>query len=1096
MKNIPLLFLYFVKTNQIKEFLRIMRISLLLLFVAVFQLAAINTEAQNAKVKINSNNISVKELITEIEHQTDFLILYRNNDLDVSRVVHMNKKSGNLTSVLEEAFSDTDINYELQNNYIVLSKNTSLSKTSSQQDGRTISGTVTDTDGEPIVGANITQKGTTNGTSTNVDGKFSITIPPGSVISVSYIGYITQEINAGNQTTFNIQLIEDTQALEEVVVIGYGVVKKSDLAGAVSSVSANSFKDQPVTRVEDALQGRMAGVEVTNMTGLPGGAVKIRVRGTTSISKGNDPLFVVDGIIRSTGLAGINTSDIQSMEVLKDASSTAIYGSRGANGVVLITTKRGQAGRAQITFETELGVAKMAKRYDLLGAYDYATMLNEVLASNTISDADLSAYQRGDKGIDWQDQMTQTGFNQNYRLSISGGNNDTKYFVSGNVLDQEAITRTTKYQRMQFRINLDTRVTPWLNLIADMNASRTKQHNQNVDLWAAFNYSPTMEMRNEATGIYNKDPYNNNIANNPYGMLVARKRDNNNNFLNGNLDLRFNIIDGLTFSVQGGLNFMDNPSYFFEPSIVAPNTQNRAENYTGRTLAWQNTNNLTYNKNFGDHSLIATAVLEMSKSEWMGHGSYGRNLQTESVGYWNVKNGTAIDADNGYSAEQMVSGVGRLMYSYKGRYIAYGTFRADGSSKFQGDNKWGYFPSGSVAWNMGEEDFIKDQDIFQQLKVRASAGIIGNQGIGRYETLGSLAATSYAYGTGVLYTGYWAAQPGTPDVSWEKTYQYDLGLDISILKSRLNFTADWFLKQTKDLLFQKKIPGYNGGGTYWVNQGEVKNTGLEFSINAIPFRTNDFMWESTLNATYVKNEVIDLAGEPFLYGPSPHSGLMGTPTIVEPGGPVGTFYLYEWAGLDANGANLYKTKDGGTTTAPSSDDKVVKGNANPDWTFGWNNMISWRNWEASVFINAAVGFDRLNITRFSTASMVGDTKVVTLSDAYFKGWDKVSNKADALYPSLENSDNRSFGDSDQWLENASFIKLRNISLAYRVPRSVSKFADIKLSFSCQNLWTITGYKGLDPEVIYTGSSVDLTNGVDYGAYPIPRTFTFGVKLDF
>jgi TonB-linked SusC/RagA family outer membrane protein len=956
------------------------------------------------------------------------------------------------------------------------------------QGEKRVNGRIIDSQGEAVIGANVMEKGTTNGTVSDVNGAFSLSVAENATLQVSFIGYATQDIKVAGQTSISVILQEDSEVLEEVVVIGYGTVKKSDLTGAVASVSDKQFKDQPVKRIEDILQGRTPGVEVTTLSGMPGEGVKVRIRGTTSINKSSDPLYIVDGIVSTSGLEGLNPSDIQSIEVLKDASATAIYGSRGANGVVLVTTRRGLEGKARITVDAAVGMSSMIKKYDLLSAYEYALALNDIWGSTTVSAADVEAYKNGTKGIDWQDLLTQTGISQDYKLSISGGNAKNRYLVSGNMLDISAITITTKFQRAQLRVNLDTEVAPWLTMSTKVNAARMHAHNNGVDLMNAINYSPAMEMKNEETGVYNRDPYN-AVDNNPYGARMVNYNDNYRYYLNGNLNLLFRIVDGLTLSVQGGANYYHNPNYSFTSALAAPGQINGMSNGSGMNVYWQNTNNLTYQKTFGDHSLTATAVWEASNIETTSLAISGSNLSNEIVGYWNINNAATRSESNDYSAESIVSGIGRLMYSYKGRYLLTGTFRADGSSKFQGDNKWGYFPSGALAWDAAKEEFLSDRDLFQQLKVRASFGITGNQDIGRYSTLGMLSTTSYGWGTSSPYTGYWGNSFATPDVRWEKTYQYDIGVDLSVLESRLNLTLDWFLKDSKDLLFQKVVPSYNGGGSFWVNQGEVKNSGIEFSVNTVPVSGNDLTWETALNASYVKNEIVDLAGSDFILDAN-YSNYGGAMQIMKPGYPLGSFYLYQWKGFDDAGANLYQRADGSLTTSPTADDQVIMGQANPKWTFGWNNMISWKNWSASVFINAATGFNRLNMTRYALASMTGMYRFITLRDAYYKGWDKVENKADALFPSNTNSETKYYGNSDFWLEDASFLKLKNVSIAYRIPKQVAKVADIQLSISAQNLFILTKYKGMDPEVY------NAYTGLDYGAYPVPRTFTFGAKLDF
>lgn len=952
--------------------------------------------------------------------------------------------------------------------------------------GKTIKGVINDEQGETIIGASVIIKGEDTGTTSDMDGRFTLEAPEGAILVISYIGYHTQEVKVRKRSLLRVVLKEDNQLLDEVVVVGYGTVKKSDLTGAVSGVSNRQYKNQPVQRVENILQGRTPGVEVTATSGMPGASMKVRVRGTTSINKSSDPLYVIDGIISSSGLDGINPSDIQSMEILKDASSTAIYGSRGSNGVILITTKQGSEGKAQVTFDASVGLSTVRKQYDLLNAYEYATALNDIRGSSTISAEDLEAYKNGTKGINWTDLLTRTGITQDYRLAISGGNEKVKYLISGNVLDQEAITIMSDYKRYGIRANIDSEVKPWLTISAKLNASSLHKHNEGGANWLhVTNFSPTMELKDPETGVYNTDPYN-MVGSNPYGEIVVNDSDSYSYNLNANLTLLFKIMKGLTLSVQGGYDYDNSPSYSFRSKLDSPGAINSASNTSALHNYWQNTNNLTWQKQFGDHSFTAMAVWEISRSWDSQLKGTGSNLNNESVGYWNLGNAAIRDASNSYTEFSLASGIVRANYDYKKRYFITAALRADGSSKFQGDNKWGYFPSAAIAWDIAQESFMSNQHVLDQLKLRASFGVTGNQDIAAYSTLGMLSGASYGWGTSTSSTGYWGNQFATPDITWEKTYQYDLGLDLSL--GGFNITVDWFKKQTKDLLFQKQVPKYNGGGTYWVNQGKLNNTGVEMSLTTFPVK-DAVTWETSLNASYVKNEVADLAGDDFVLTAN-YSDLGGPLQIMKPGYPMGSFYVYQWKGFDDKGANLYQKADGSLTTNPTSDDLVVKGQASPKWTVGWNNTVTWKNWTLNVFFNAATGYDRLNISRFMAASMTGVSRFITLRDAYFKGWDHVANKADALYPSLTNTDNKSYANSDFWLEDASFIKLKNISLSYRIPRRVLKFASVQLSVSAQDLFTITRYKGMDPEV-YTSY-----DGLDYGAYPIPRTITFGAKIRF
>ena len=954
-------------------------------------------------------------------------------------------------------------------------------------DSVTIKGIVTDINGETIIGATIVEKNKPeNGVVTDIDGKFSLKVSPKSIIVISYIGYNTQETRVNRRiNTYNIVLKEDNQMLDEVVVVGYGTVKKSDLTGSVSTVGKRSFESQPVKSVSQILQGRTPGVEVTTSSGMPGAGARVRVRGTTSINKSSDPLYVIDGIISTSGLDGLNPQDIQSMEVLKDASSTAIYGSRGANGVVLVTTRNGETGRARIHFDAKIGLSQVRKDYDLLNAYEYAQALNDIRGEGTISNSDMAAYQNGTKGIDWVDLMTRTALTQDYSLGISGGSDKVKYLLSGNVLDQEAVTINSKYKRYGFRANVDADVRPWLTVSAKLSTAIIQQENGAPNWFHVINYSPTMELKNPETGIYNTDPYNIG-GTNPYALLTENYSDSYSYNVNANLSLLFKLAKGLTFTVQGGYDYDHSPSYSFSSKLVAPGAINSMNNTSNLHRYWQNTNNLTYRGEFGDHTLAATAVWEISRTFDTGLQASGSNLNNESVGYWNISNAATRSESNSYTESSLASGIVRASYDYKKKYFLTAAIRADGSSKFQKGHRWGWFPSAALAWDIAKENFMENQQLFKQLKLRTSFGVTGNQAINAYSTLGMLTNTNYGWGTSTGFSGYWGNLFSTPDLTWEKTSQFDVGLDLSLFG--IDITFDWFKKRTEDLLFQKQIPRYNGGGTYWVNQGKLSNTGFELSLSTFPIK-NTVVWETSFNAAYVKNKIEDLAGNEFALTAT-YSDLGGSMQIMKPGYPLGSFYVYQWRGFDDKGANLYQKADGSLTTAPTSSDLVIKGQANPKWTFGWNNTLTWKNWTLNFFFNAAAGVERLNISHYTTASMNGLSRFVTLRDAYYKGWDKVSNKAEAKYPSLTNTDNKNYANSDRWLEDASFIKLKNISLSYNIPRKVAKFAGIQLSVSAQDLFTITKYKGMDPEVY------NAYDGLDYGAYPIPRTFTFGVKLRF
>ena len=972
-----------------------------------------------------------------------------------------------------------------------LASNSTIATATQQENSCT--GTVLDATGDPVIGATIRIEGQAGGAVTDIDGNFKLSnIKKGAKLTVSFIGYKTQTIT-WNGGPLNITLQDDASMLEETIVIGYGTVKKADLAGSVAVMDSKSFKDQPVARVEDALNGRMSGVQVTS-SGVPGGAMKIRVRGASSVNKSNDPLYVVDGIVRETGLEGINPEDIQSIQVLKDASSTAIYGARGANGVVMVQTKTGKAGATQVTFDASLGFSNAYHLPEVMSTKEYAEALVQYKG---VDQARVADYISGkDKGVDWMDQLLHTGVTQNYKVAVSKGNENTQTYFSANYMDQTGVVRDTQSKRYAVKLNIHNKLFDWLELTADANLSRTEnsgaasfgQHQSNP-IWVGLNFSPTMDVRN-ANGAYNNDPFN-CIEKNPWGLIHANKNDRNRTMVNGHVDLKFNIAKGLTFTTTNAVDYNDYKTYTMNSKYVMGSTS--MTNSNAQVLALQSTNNLTYAGKWGDHNLVATGVWEAASNETRLMGIEGNNMVHELLGYWNVKDAASRDASNSYQKWSMLSGVARVMYNYADRYMLTGTLRADGSSRFQ-NKKWGYFPSIAAAWTVSNEKFFEPlKSSIEYLKVRASYGVIGNQDITPYSTLGGLSTLGFNYGMSSNTTGYWIGDLGTPDLTWEKVHQLDFGIDLGLLKGRLNLGIDFFSKKTTDALLIQKPTQSSGDVKYWSNAGEVSNKGVDLNVTAHVIQTKDFQWTTTINASYLKNEVTKLTAQsPRLYGEKPSAGSVDPCTIITKGEAIGTFYGFKWAGVEKNAdghfVDMYYKADGTKTDNPNKDtDRFVLGHANPDVTVGWNNAITYKNWEFNAFFNGAFGAKRLNLVRYSMNSTPGASPFVTDKD-YFS-------QVGITMPTYGKG--KSYGNSSKWLENADYFRCENISVAYTLPRSMMKFADVRLSFSAQNLFTITGYKGIDPAgIAFSDANVDNNNGIDMGAYPNPRTFTFGVRLSF
>ena len=1116
MKINPLLSLFIVQNQSFKDYFRIMRISLFLLFACAFQLLAVNTEAQNSIISFPSNSISVGQLIEEIEKQTDYLVVYSNREIDTNRQVTIQNKSAKVSSYLKETLAEVGVDYKFENDYIILSKNNSLLDRMQQQEK--VTGIVTDVKGEPVIGANVSVVGKSIGTITDIDGKFAIQASQGNTLQISFIGYKTQTTKVTGKH-IAIVLQEDMEMLDEVVVIGYGTVKKSDLTGSVSSISQKNIKDQPMTRLDQALSGRIPGVVVITNSGAPEQSTQIRIRGANSIYGGNSPLYIVDGVPNTDLFNNLAPNDIQSIEVLKDASATAIYGSRGANGVILVTTKRGAEGKTNIHLETEQSISTIAKKLDLLSASEYAEFYNEYRrekgATQDFFSRDEINQWKKNGGTDWQDLMFRTAHTQNYKLSISGGIPKLQYLVSMNMMDIEGILKESKSQKFSLRSNITSDVTNWLKMNLDMNAVRRKTNKNGprggvgTIIADAITYSPTLKLKDEE-GNWLRDNIN-STKDNPYGRLTQDLDESYTNYLTANLQFMVQLpVKGLSMNFQGAAHYKDYKNRWMKSNANDLRAQNNsANNHQNDSFDWYNVNQINYVREWKDHKLNLMGAMELSQSTTTGLSNEVTNLRTESVEFWNLSLGNMNLFSNSFSRSSLVSFMGRAMYQFKDRYLLTATIRRDGSSKFQGKNKWGNFPSVAVAWRMSEESFIKNLNIFDVLKLRMSWGNTGNQAIGAYSTLGLLAEAKYGWGGTSDYPGYGISGPATPNLTWEKTTQYDLGLDMAFANNRILANIDVYQKNTTGLLLKKPIPYYDGGGTTWVNLGEVKNRGLEFSLTGIPIQSKNLVWESTFNVSYSKNEVVSLGDETKLHpGKKLDQASLNT-AVLQVGKPLGSIYGYIWEGLwrtdeadeaakwvQKPGDNKFKEKN--VNYKLESDDADIIGQAFPDVILGWSNTIKWKNLDFNLFFQGSLGADRLNLSRYLTSEGISDSRFITSKEGYYDRW--TPENQNTKIPNPFSSTINSRFETAQYLEKADYLRLKNVSIAYTIPRAKTKFADVRISLSAQNLFTITSYTGYDPEgtmdITSNGGNSDINAGVDGGSYPLPRTFTLGLGFSF
>ncbi|WP_242206086.1 SusC/RagA family TonB-linked outer membrane protein [Aestuariivivens insulae] len=933
----------------------------------------------------------------------------------------------------------------------------------------TITGTVTSIeDGQPIPGANVLIKGTTKGASTDFDGKYTIEASANDILVFSYIGYETVEKTVGSNSVLDIVLKSSAEQLDDIVVIGYGTAKKSDLTGSVSTVSAKDFEKQPITRAEDALQSRTAGVNVSKNSGAPGGNIKIRVRGSNSITGSNDPLVVIDGIIGGD-LSSLNASDIQSIDVLKDASATAIYGSRGANGVVMVTTKKGKSGEPQINLNYFISSAKIPKKIDLLSPSEFAS-----LAGTTVSGG----------GADYQDEYFQTALTNNLQLSASGNEGRLNYYLSGNLVDQEGIVMNTNYKRYSLRSNLNADLNDKLSV--GLNIYGSKENALNLirggsgassdtrgGVVNVLSFNPALSVR-DSNGDYNLQSSYGSILVNP--IAVQNERDGNlvEDRLNANLNLSYDISESLNFTILAGASSTHFNEEIFEGIPAGSSVlEGRASFNAIRTNNYQLSNILTWNKDFGNTNLKLTGIYELqsatTKIANIGSQNYAISGlsdafyllelgQTQTIGANQVK--SAIDS---YVARAEVNVANNLLVT--------GTIRIDESSRFREGNRTGYFPSVSAAYNLGQ--FISEDSFINNIKVRAGYGETGNQNIPPFSTYQSLATgNNYFFSGSSFNIGLANGALVDEDLTWETTKQFNAGLDFRLANGRVNLSVDWFKKNTTDLLLDLPVPQFNGGGVIRTNVGEVQNTGVDVSLSAVVFDTDNFKWDANLTMSAVSNKVLNLGGlDQILTRPNGINpgGTGNNLYIVEEGQPLGNFYGFSYLGADANGVAQY------------ADSQGVIGNGIPDFTWGLNNTLTYKNFDLNMLFRGVHGYDVLNATRGMISLASGDVTVPTSADML---------KSDSPTSGTNHIN------STRYIEDGSFIRLSNLSLGYTLPE-VKGFKSLKIYVSAQNVFTITDYTGYDPEVSSTGtSSSDATPSLDFGALPNPRTFTLGVNLGF
>lgn len=1073
--------------------------------------------AMSAQISLTLENKSTRDVIREIERVSEYRFFYNEDLQGLDQKISINTNDANIQTVLNEIQRQTSIRYVIkENNQIVLSAGVKSNKTQQVVDNRIIKGTILDATGMPVIGANVMVKGTTNGTITDMDGKFSLEVDKNAILVVSYIGYANQEIKVGNQNTLSITMKEDAEALDELVVVGYGTVKKSDLTGSVGSVSMEDVNKVGITSADRALQGQVAGVQVNARSGQPGESMMIRVRGGNSLSGGNEPLYVIDGMPVEGMSSDINPEDILSMEVLKDASSTAIYGSRGANGVVMITTKRGKEGKTTVDYNGYIGVSQLRKKLDLLEKDDYIAMVNEV----SVNDGNGILITPEQAALlpnnDWQDLAYQTALTHSHQFSVSGGNDKTKVYSSLNYMNQEGIIKGSNYNRFALRINGDQKITDKISLNASVAYSYGTQNtaNSNADGYGAIAYTamvmpPIQEIKDEYGNytVFSGTPWG---GTNPVGMAELYKNQNINSRLLANLSLSWDIIEGLNFRVNAGAEVVASESDRYIPIGLSAGGQLDGDASKSKSNYYTliNENILTYNKTFNDiHALNVMGGITFQSYEYNSLSGSGTGFLRDVYETNNL--GVAMTPgipSSGYSDYRMASFLGRVNYGLMDRYLLTVTARYDGSSKFSKNHKFAFFPSAALAWRVSEEGFMKDMEWWSNFKVRTSVGQTGNQSISPYQTFARLGTSSPVFGNGKVI-GFGLSSIANDDLKWETTTQTDLGIDLGFLDNRINFAFDYYWKQTRDLLYSATLPPSSGFSSMLRNIGRIDNKGFEISINTVNMK-GKVNWTTSLNISSNKSIVKDLGTD--VYGnkiermDAPIGGGNWFPLFL--GKAPFQLYGYEIEGIYQTdeearlngeatkhaGDYRYKEIDGkpGITTG----DKTILANTQPKFTFGLTNTINWNNFELSFLVTGSIGGDIVNEFNKSITNIGGTWNV--RKDAWEGRWQEGKGGKYAR-ASASTKDYLAFGDPNSiWVEDGSYVRFKDIKLSYTLPSSWfsgSKKPNVSLYVSGQNLITITGYSHYDPEASWTGSAV---NGWDRGVYPSAKSYTLGLNVKF
>ncbi|MGV3559589.1 SusC/RagA family TonB-linked outer membrane protein [Larkinella arboricola] len=971
---------------------------------------------------------------------------------------------------------------------------------------KAISGTVKSETGEGLPGVSVVVKNTTRGTTTDADGRFRLNVPDETTTLVfSFVGYQNQEIAIGNRTTIDVQLAPSDRSLDEVVVVGYGSVRKSDLTGSVASVKSEQLTAYPSIGAVQALQGRAAGVQIQANNGEPGATFKVRIRGGNSINASSDPIFVVDGFVGGTMPP---PEDIESVEVLKDASATAIYGSRGANGVVMVTTKRGKSGKARIDFNASYSGQKEISRLKLLNGEQFV---------NYIHDINPNYVSRG-QNTDWQDLVFRPGNIQNYQLSLSGGTDNVKYYLSGAYFNQKGVVMNSDYNRFSVTSNIDVKASEKLRVGLNIFAQRSNKAgviSQELSggpsstgvIASAFKFGPDQGIYG-ANGRFSVAAINDPIDN-PYALATQRQNDNVTDQVQGNLFAEYQLWKDLKFRTTLGATTNSGRTGTFVPTtIMAGASVGGAGSMTGsRNTLFQNENYLSYDRTIGTaHRLSALAGFSYQSSRNENWGGSGQSFISDALSYWSLGSSSVWQAPSSSLTDwKLASWYGRINYALNDRYLFTVNGRYDGSSTFSRNHKWAFFPSGAFAWNMSNEPFMSGVNWVTQWKWRASYGLTGNQAISPYQTLARF-STVFAAINGVAVNAIVPSSIANDDLTWETTAQFDLGTDISLFNNRINLTLDYYRTVTSDLLFSVPLPQYSGYSSQLKNVGKVQNKGFEITLGTRNL-TGPLRWDMDINVSFNRNKVLSLPnGNDIFYNSAPgHMVGLDQTQVLRVGSPVGSIYGWVYEGVYQNGdaflagsgfeqvAGGEKFRDLDGNGSLNSNDRTLIGNPNPDFIWGWTNELKWNNFDLNLFFQGSQGNDLLSYTLMELDLLSGINNATTNA---LNRWTPTNTNTDI--PKASGTRTRRV--STRWIYDGSYIRLKNLAVGYTFPSSVTnklKINRLRLYASAQNILTFTNYPGYDPEVNYNSSGSVNGNrnlGLDYGSYPNAKSYTIGLNI--